>query len=107
MTNTGGSRLRVYNLLEGSYKFRLTVKDDDGASKSDEVMVTVSADAKARIHKPARRMEDVASYRLLIEDESTDDAKMTITDYRFIKDLKRSLRDNGSGEELFHDGDES
>lgn len=107
MTNTGGSRLRVYNLLEGSYKFRLTVKDDDGASKSDEVMVTVSADAKARIHKPARRMEDVASYRLLSEDESTDDAKMTITDYRFIKDLKRSLRDNGSGEELFHNGDES
>lgn len=36
------SKLRAYNLLEGSYTFRLTVKDNDGAYKSDDVKVTVS-----------------------------------------------------------------
>lgn len=43
MTNTGGSRLRVYNLVAGAYTFRLTVTDDKGATKSDDVNLTVSA----------------------------------------------------------------
>ena len=43
MTNTGGSRLRVYNLVEGSYTFRLTVTDNKGATAFDNVNVTVTA----------------------------------------------------------------
>ena len=42
MTNTGGSRLRVYNLIAGTYSFRLTVTDDKGATRSDDVNLTVS-----------------------------------------------------------------
>jgi hypothetical protein len=43
LTNTGGSRLHAYSLLEGDYTFRLTVTDDKGASRYDDVKVTVSA----------------------------------------------------------------
>ncbi|HEU5145627.1 MAG TPA: PKD domain-containing protein, partial [Chryseosolibacter sp.] len=43
MTNTGGARLRVYNVLAGSYTFRLSVTDDKGATKYDDVNLTVSA----------------------------------------------------------------
>jgi len=36
------SKLTVSNLSKGAYKFRLTVKDNDGASNADEVSVTVN-----------------------------------------------------------------
>ena len=42
MGGTTGSKLRAYNMVEGSYVFRLTVKDNDGASRYDDVKVTVS-----------------------------------------------------------------
>lgn len=106
MTNTGGSRLRVYNLSEGSYTFRLTVKDDDGATKSDDVMLKVSGSSTAQIYAPVRRMEDVSSYRLTDEAEKTN-SNMTVSDYKSIKKLKRSVPDNGSDEELFGSADES
>jgi hypothetical protein len=35
------SKVRAYNLVAGSYVFRLTVKDSKGNSKSDDVAVTV------------------------------------------------------------------
>src|SRR5690606_38404765 len=36
------SKVRAYNLVAGTYVFRLTVKDKKGNSKSDDVTVTVS-----------------------------------------------------------------
>lgn len=48
--SVSGSRARtaeVSNLKEGSYVFRLTVKDDRGASASDDVRITVSKQATA------------------------------------------------------------
>lgn len=41
------SNADVNNLKEGSYVFRLTVKDDRGASASDDVRITVSKQATA------------------------------------------------------------
>lgn len=41
LTGTTGSKLRAYNLVAGSYTFRFTVKDNSGASKYDDVKVTV------------------------------------------------------------------
>lgn len=41
MSNTTTSKLWAYNLTVGTYVFRLTVKDDDGASRSDEMTLTV------------------------------------------------------------------
>lgn len=41
LSGTVGSKLKIYNLKEGTYVFRLTAKDNDGATKSDDVMVYV------------------------------------------------------------------
>jgi uncharacterized protein YkuJ len=43
LSGAGSSQLTVTNLSVGTYNFKLTVKDDDGATDSDEVMVTVSS----------------------------------------------------------------
>lgn len=43
------SKLRAYNLVEGTYIFRLTVKDDKGASKYDDVKVTVLASSTTNV----------------------------------------------------------
>ncbi len=41
LSGTNTSRLRASNLREGSYIFQLTVTDDDGASRSDKMLVSV------------------------------------------------------------------
>jgi hypothetical protein len=43
MSGTTSSKLTAYNLVAGTYYFRLTVKDSKGVSKSDDVKVTVSS----------------------------------------------------------------
>ena len=52
------SKLRAYNLVEGSYTFRLTVKDDKGAYKSDDAKVTVSASSATNVAPVARAGAD-------------------------------------------------
>ena len=42
LTQTSSDKLQVANLSNGAYVFKFTVTDDDGASASDEVKVTVS-----------------------------------------------------------------
>src|SRR5690606_34728473 len=41
------AKLRAYNLVEGTYTFRLTAEDDKGATKSDDVKVTASKSSGA------------------------------------------------------------
>jgi dienelactone hydrolase len=43
MSGTTSSKVSLSNMVAGSYYFRVTVKDDDGASKYDDVKVTVSS----------------------------------------------------------------
>jgi hypothetical protein len=42
MSGTSGAKLNLSNLKEGTYNFRLTVKDNKGATKYDDAKVTVS-----------------------------------------------------------------
>ncbi len=42
LAGTGTANLSVTNMVEGSYTFRLTVKDNKGATGTDEVMVRVN-----------------------------------------------------------------
>lgn len=43
VSGTNGSRLRLDNLQEGTYVFRLTAEDNDGRAQSDEMRVFVRA----------------------------------------------------------------
>ncbi|MFZ6012053.1 MAG: PKD domain-containing protein [Bacteroidota bacterium] len=43
LSGTNTADLQASGLVEGSYSFKLTVKDNDGASKSDNVTVTVKS----------------------------------------------------------------
>jgi hypothetical protein len=43
LSGTTSSSLSVSNLVEGAYTFRLTIKDNKGATDTDDVNVTVSA----------------------------------------------------------------
>lgn len=61
MTNTAGSRLRAYNLLAGTYVFRLTAVDDDGATKYDDVTVAVSSSSTSNIPPVANAGADKAT----------------------------------------------
>jgi hypothetical protein len=43
LSGVTSSRLTAYNLVAGTYVFRLTVRDDDGAADIDDVVVTVKS----------------------------------------------------------------
>ncbi len=43
LSGAGSSQLAVTNLSEGTYNFKLTVEDDDGATDSDNVVVSVES----------------------------------------------------------------
>lgn len=43
LSGAGSSQLTVTNLSAGTYNFKLTVKDENGVSNSDEVEITVNA----------------------------------------------------------------
>ncbi len=72
------AKLRAYNLVEGTYTFRLTAEDDKGATKSDDVKVTVSKSSGANIPPVAN-----AGY-----DKKTSSTSITITGSGTDKDGK-------------------
>lgn len=51
LSGTTTSNLGVSNLLAGTYVFRLTVKDNDGGVKSDDVTVTVKTSSTSTTNK--------------------------------------------------------
>ncbi len=42
LSGATSAKVKAYNLVQGTYYFRLTVRDNDGASKYDDVKVTVN-----------------------------------------------------------------
>ena len=51
LSGTNSAKFRAYNLREGTYVFRLTAKDNDGASRSDDMTVHVR---KSNDGKPSK-----------------------------------------------------
>lgn len=86
MTNTGGSRLRVYNLVEGSYTFRLAVMDDKGATAYDDVNLTVSRATTTNIVPVANAGADkTTSATSITVYGSATDKDGTIVSYKWEK----------------------
>src|SRR5690606_26668934 len=49
ITNSGSATARVSNLAEGTYTFRLTVADNNGAVSSDDIKITVKYPSNYKI----------------------------------------------------------
>lgn len=59
LSATTASKFRAYNLKAGTYVFRLTVKDNDGAVDSDDVRVTVRSNPTVNTRPVAHAGPDV------------------------------------------------
>ena len=80
------SKLRAYNMVEGSYVFRLTATDNDGASKYDDMKVTVSSSSATNIAPIANAGSDksISSTSITLYGSGTDkDGK--IVSYKWEK----------------------
>ncbi len=51
LSGTTSSKVRAYNLAAGTYTFRVTVRDNDGATRSDDVNVTVKSSTSSGSNK--------------------------------------------------------
>lgn len=80
------SKLRAYNLVEGSYTFRLTVKDNEGAYKSDDVKVTVSEGSTTNLVPKAYAGSDktTSSTSITLSGSGTDQDG-EIVSYKWVK----------------------
>ena len=86
MSGTTGSKLRAYNLAEGTYGFRLTVKDNKGATKYDDVKVTVSKTSTTNVAPVANAGKDrYTTYSSIILYGSGTDRDGKIVSYRWTK----------------------
>ena len=74
MSGTTSAKLHAYNLVEGSYSFRLTAQDDKGASKYDDVKVIVSSESTTNLAPVANAGNDMftSSKSISITGSGTD-----------------------------------
>jgi hypothetical protein len=80
------SQLRAYNLLQGSYVFRLTAKDNDGATRSDDVQVAVSSGSTTNVVPVANAGPDRATSATSITvSGSGTDKDGSIVSYKWIQ----------------------
>ncbi len=87
MSGTTSSKLSLSKMVAGSYKFRVTVKDDDGASKYDDVSVTVSTSSSGTNKLPvvsagADKSTSNTGFTIV---GSASDSDGSISSYRWTK----------------------
>jgi len=80
------SKLRAYNLVAGAYIFRLTVTDNKGATKYDDVKVTVSTSTTTNVAPVANAGSDkkTSSTSITLNGSGTD-ADGTIASYKWTQ----------------------
>lgn len=80
------SKLRAYNLAQGTYYFRLTVKDNDGAVKYDDVKVNVSSSTTSNIVPIANAGSDktTSSSSIKLYGSGTDNDGQIVS-YKWVK----------------------
>lgn len=86
LTGTSSEKLEAADLKEGSYVFRLTVKDNDGASAADEVRVTVNSAANQAPEVDAGPDKDLTLPDNVVNIEGTaSDPDGKITAYSWVQ----------------------
>lgn len=80
------SKLRAYNLAQGTYYFRLTVKDNDGAVKYDDVQVNVSSSTTTNVVPIANAGSDktTSSSSIKLYGSGTDKDGQIVS-YKWVK----------------------
>jgi predicted esterase len=79
-------KMRAYNLVEGSYTFRLTVKDNDGATRYNEMKLTVTSSTATNVRPVAYAgpNRSTSSSSITVNGSGTDkDGK--IVSYKWIQ----------------------
>jgi pimeloyl-ACP methyl ester carboxylesterase len=82
--DASSSKLNVSNLIAGSYVFRLTVKDNDGLTKSDDMKLTVKSDVGPVVSAGADKSLTLPVNYTTIEGSAKDDGG-SITSYQWSK----------------------
>lgn len=90
MSGTTSSKVKAYNLVAGTYYFRLTVTDNDGATKSDDVKVTVNSTTSGSTNKAPIVSAGSDHYLTLPDDDMTivgsaSDPDGSIASYQWTK----------------------
>jgi predicted peptidase len=86
LSGTTTSKLRAYNLAAGSYAFRLTAADDKGATRSDDVQVSVSSSSTTNIAPVANAGSDRSTSNTSITvTGSGADKDGNIVSYKWVK----------------------
>jgi hypothetical protein len=84
LSGTTSSKLIANNLAAGSYSFRLTVKDNDGASRSDDMVVTVNSTSNIAPVANAGADKTITGTATKLYGTGTD-ADGTINGYKWYK----------------------
>jgi ribosomal protein L14/predicted esterase len=92
MGGVSTSRLRAYNMVEGSYTFRLKVTDNSGAIKYDDVKVVVSRTSASNIAPVAKAGSDKSTSSTSITlTGSGYDSDGTIVSYKWNKAIGNAV----------------
>lgn len=106
LTNANSATVTLSGMVDGKYFLRLLVTDDKGGTDYDYMNVIVEG-GTARVYTPSMDAEALANYRLISEDSNIIPDNITITDFRILKDQKRSMREQNLDDEVSGDRDES
>jgi dienelactone hydrolase len=85
MSGTTSSKVSLSGMVSGSYYFRVTVKDDDGASKYDDVKVTVTSSITNKLPIVSAGSDKTTSNTGFTIVGSASDSDGYITSYKWSK----------------------
>jgi hypothetical protein len=99
LSGTTSAKLRAYNLAAGTYVFRFTVKDNDGATNSDDVTIKVvkatSTNSLPVVYAGPDRVLTLPTNSIYIQGQATD-KDGTIVSYQWIKTYGGSVSLSGA-----------
>ncbi|QCK13901.1 PKD domain-containing protein [Mangrovivirga cuniculi] len=85
LRNINQSTVTVENLVEGTYRFRVTVADNDGATASDDIIIEVKAENKTPVANAGPDQTIKLPTNRIVINGSGNDADGSIVSYQWTK----------------------